>query len=77
MAAVEKVDIIFCRNVLIYFDSVTTSRVIAKFYHRLNPGGFLFLGHAETITGLNTNFETINARATFYFRKGDVERSQY
>ncbi|WP_254777522.1 CheR family methyltransferase [Paenibacillus naphthalenovorans] len=70
MAAVEKVDIIFCRNVLIYFDSVTTSRVIAKFYHRLNPGGFLFLGHAETITGLNTNFETINARATFYFRKG-------
>jgi chemotaxis protein methyltransferase CheR len=73
MAAVEKVDIIFCRNVLIYFDSATTRRVIAKFYNRLNPGGYLFLGHAETITGMNTNFETINARATFYYRKGDDE----
>jgi chemotaxis protein methyltransferase CheR len=70
MAGGETVDIIFCRNVLIYFDSVTTRRVIAKFYDRLNPGGFLFLGHAETITGMNTNFEIINARATFYYRKG-------
>ncbi|ALS25528.1 chemotaxis protein CheR [Paenibacillus sp. 32O-W] len=70
MAAIENVDIIFCRNVLIYFDAATTRRVIAKFYNRLNAGGFLFLGHAETITGMNTHFETINARATFYYRKG-------
>lgn len=77
MAADEKVDIIFCRNVLIYFDSVTTRRVIANFYNRLHPGGFLFLGHAETITGMNTNFETINARATFYYRKRGVESTPF
>lgn len=73
MAAVDKVDVIFCRNVLIYFDSAATRRVISKFYHLLNPGGFLFLGHAETITGMNTNFETINAHATFYYRKGNAD----
>ncbi|MED4572073.1 CheR family methyltransferase [Brevibacillus agri] len=77
MAAVEKVDIIFCRNVLIYFDSVTTRRVVAKFYDRLNSGGFLFLGHAETITGMNINFATINARAAFYYQKADVESSPF
>jgi chemotaxis protein methyltransferase CheR len=70
VAEVGKVDIIFCRNVLIYFDAAATRRVIAKFYNRLNAGGFLFLGHAETLTGMNTHFETINARTTFYYRKG-------
>jgi chemotaxis protein methyltransferase CheR len=73
MAAVGKVDIIFCRNVFIYFDSVTVRRVISKFYHLLNPGGFLFLGHAETITGMNTHFETIHAHATFYYRKRNTD----
>jgi len=77
MAAIEKVDIIFCRNVLIYFDSITTGRVVAKFYNCLNPGGYLFLGHAETITGMNTKFETINARATFYYRKRGIENSPF
>jgi len=73
MAAVGKVDVIFCRNVLIYFDSATTRRVISKFYHLLNPGGFLFLGHAETITGMNTDFETIHAHAAFYYRKRNTD----
>jgi len=75
VAAVDKVDIIFCRNVLIYFDSATSRRVIAKLYNRLQPGGFLFLGHAETITGMNNDFETILARSTFYYRKRGVESS--
>lgn len=69
LAPVEKVDILFCRNVLIYFDSEATRRVIAKFDRLLNPGGYLFLGHAETLTGMNTNFETIHAHSTFYYRK--------
>ncbi|NGQ96914.1 protein-glutamate O-methyltransferase CheR [Brevibacillus sp. SYP-B805] len=73
MAADEPFDVIFCRNVLIYFNSGTTRRVISKFYDRLNPGGYLFLGHAETITGMNTNFETINGQATFYYRKRNAD----
>jgi chemotaxis protein methyltransferase CheR len=65
------VDIIFCRNVLIYFDDETTRNIIHRFYRLLNPGGYLFLGHAETILGSNPGFETISAPNTFYYRKPD------
>lgn len=41
--------IIFCRNVMIYFDEETRKRLIQKFYNLLEPGGYLFIGHSETI----------------------------
>ena len=40
-------DFVFCRNVLIYFDEVSRKAVVDHFYNALNPGGFVFLGHAE------------------------------
>jgi chemotaxis protein methyltransferase CheR len=46
-------DLIFCRNVLIYFDKQTQERVIRKFCTHLRPGGLLFLGHSESIIGMN------------------------
>lgn len=46
-------DVIFCRNVLIYFDKATQERVIGKFCRHLRPGGLLFLGHSESIIGMN------------------------
>ena len=46
-------DVIFCRNVLIYFDKATQERVIQKFCSYLKPGGILFLGHSESIIGMN------------------------
>jgi len=52
-------DIIFCRNVLIYFDKQTQQEVIAKLLKNLNKGGFLFLGHSETIFGMDLPVETI------------------
>ena len=66
----EEYDVIFCRNVLIYFDEETVKKVVTAFYHALKKGGYLFLGHAETISKFNIGFETINTNGTFYYRKG-------
>ena len=45
-------DIILCRNVLIYFDRATQESVLERLCSHLRPGGYLFLGHSESITGL-------------------------
>lgn len=66
----EEYDIIFCRNVLIYFDQPTIKQVATYFYQSLKKGGFLFLGHAENISNMDTGFETLSTNGTFYYRKG-------
>lgn len=43
-------DLIFCRNVLIYFDTASKTRVVEKLLQRLSPGGYLFVGHAESLS---------------------------
>jgi chemotaxis protein methyltransferase CheR len=52
-------DIIFCRNVLIYFDKPTQERVIKKFSDHLRSGGLLFLGHSESLMGMNVSLKQI------------------
>jgi chemotaxis protein methyltransferase CheR len=49
-------DFIFCRNVLIYFDDVSRKRVVDHYYMALNPGGYIFLGSAESPTRINPAF---------------------
>lgn len=71
MEKLGEFDVIFCRNVLIYFDRITIQKVVSSFFDRLVPEGSLFLGHAESITGMNTGFETIHTEKSFYYRKGD------
>ncbi|MBO0961809.1 protein-glutamate O-methyltransferase CheR [Neobacillus sp. MM2021_6] len=66
---IGEVDIIFCRNVLIYFDQDTIKRVIRNLHQNLKPNGYLFLGHAESITEMSLGFQKVDSSKTFYYRK--------
>jgi chemotaxis protein methyltransferase CheR len=68
-AIVGRVDVIFCRNVLIYFDDASRRRVIETFYERLTPGGFLLLGHSESLLNVSTAFELVHLREDLVYRK--------
>lgn len=60
-------DLIFCRNVMIYFDPPTQETLINKFYHYLKPGGYLFIGHSESLQRLTHPFTSV--AATIYRRE--------
>ena len=64
-----KLDLIVCRNLLIYFDTAAQRRLLPVFHYALRPGGLLFLGPSETIGGLADLFETVDAKWKIYRRK--------
>jgi chemotaxis protein methyltransferase CheR len=49
----EPMDAVFCRNVIIYFERATQQRLLARLCHCLKDGGYLFLGHSETVHGFD------------------------
>ena len=65
----QNVDIIFCRNVIIYFDSQATQRVIENFYNCLALDGYLFLGHTETLWQITNRVERVEFPQTFIYKK--------
>ena len=67
--APESLDVIFCRNVLMYFTPENAQRVVNRFARALAPGGYLFLGHAENLRGLSLDFDLCHTHATFYYRR--------
>lgn len=60
----EEFDLIFCRNVMIYFEKPTQAELINKFYKCLRPGGYLFIGHSESLCSTNHRF--IYVKPTIY-----------
>ena len=62
-------DIIFCRNVLIYFDPDEQQKVVQKFIRALRPGGYLFLGHSESVQGMSSELEFIHHRRGTAYKK--------
>ncbi|MCM2317294.1 MAG: protein-glutamate O-methyltransferase CheR, partial [Thermoanaerobaculia bacterium] len=57
VALLGYLDIIFCRNVIIYFDDASKKIVVGNFYGRLNQGGYLLLGHSESLISLSSQFK--------------------
>lgn len=60
-------DAIFCRNVLIYFDQTTRKNLLDEAYRLLKKGGYLFVGHAESLTGMISNFKPV--RPSIYVKE--------
>lgn len=64
-------DIVFFRNVLMYFTHASAQAAITRVGRALKPGGYLFLGHAETLRGLSNDFHLQHTHGTFYYQRRD------
>jgi chemotaxis protein methyltransferase CheR len=69
-----KFDCIFCMNVLIYFSEERQAQLMQRFYEYLEPGGYLFLGHAETVSKIGVKFETHVYRDARIYQKPAASR---
>ncbi|MPN59896.1 Chemotaxis protein methyltransferase Cher2 [bioreactor metagenome] len=56
----KKFHIVFCRNVMIYFDARTRAELAGRFYDCMHPGGYLFIGMSETLSGSKTGFQYVS-----------------
>jgi chemotaxis protein methyltransferase CheR len=71
MMFMKGLDIIFCCNVLIYFDLISKRRVIQHFYNNLLPHGYLFLGHSESLYGVSEDFRLVHFPGATAYVKGE------
>lgn len=62
-------DLVFCRNVIIYFDEAAQKSVVEKFWRAMNDHSYLFIGHSESLFGMNTNFEFLKTDWSTIYRK--------
>ena len=76
VAMVGRVDAIFCRNVLIYFDTASRRKVIETFHERLHPEGYLLLGHSESLLNASTAFELAHLSGDLAYRKSATADSR-
>lgn len=71
MTFMKSIDLIFCCNVLIYFDLASKRRVIQHFFNNLLPHGYLFLGHSESLYGVNDDFRLVHLPGATAYVKGE------
>jgi chemotaxis protein methyltransferase CheR len=70
-------DVVFCRNVTMYFTVEAARSVISRIAQSLAPGGFLFLGHAETLRGVSQEFRLQHTHETFYYQRREAHETRY
>ncbi|MCU1594250.1 MAG: methyltransferase, CheR-type [Frankiales bacterium] len=74
----ERIDLVLCRNVTIYFGRETTRSLMARLHHCLRDGGYLFLGHSETLWQVSEDFRLVplgtGESAAFVYRRLDAKR---
>ncbi len=73
---VGRMDLIFCMNVLIYFSEERRRALVQRFYEALEPGGYLFLGHSESISKMPVKFQAIVLGDCIMYRKPTAEQLQ-
>ena len=66
---IPAMDVILCRNVIIYFDKETKRKVIDNFYNKLNEGGYLLLGHSESLMNISTSFKLKHLKNDMVYQK--------
>jgi chemotaxis protein methyltransferase CheR len=69
LSIVGDVDVVLCRNVLIYFDMNARRRAIASFHRKLMKGGYLLLGHSESLLNVSTAFELVHFKKDMVYRR--------
>jgi chemotaxis protein methyltransferase CheR len=69
LSIVGDVDVVLCRNVLIYFDLEARKRAISAFHRKLIKGGYLLLGHSESLLNITTAFELVHLKRDMVYRK--------
>jgi len=67
-------DVIFCRNVMMYFDQAEQKRLVEKFYRCLNPHGYVFVGHAESLLGLTEKFHMVHRNSGTAYQRVEESR---
>jgi chemotaxis protein methyltransferase CheR len=69
MSRFAKMDVIFCRNLLIYFDDMSRRAAAEAFYEAMNPGGFICLGHSESMSRISSLFKARRFGSTIVYQK--------
>jgi len=72
MTFMKGMDVIFCCNVMIYFDGVVRKRVVQHFFNNLLPNSYLFVGHAESLYGINNDFHLVHFPGATAYLKGQT-----
>ena len=68
-SGMRNLDVVFCRNVLIYFDETAQKAVIGRFWDAMAPRSFLFIGHSESLFGMETKFEFVKTDWACIYKK--------